>query len=118
MASDATPALIPQSSPNVGGQAGTARKGALRQRFDAAKQVALDDAMGKADSWAKSVGNGTSGVKLDDIPRLVQVLGLKLVDARRICITPEERDEYEAYRVIARNKLSPQPKLEWDGDEG
>lgn len=82
------------------------------------KQVAIDDAMGKGDSWAKQVGNGSSGVKLDDIPKLVQVLGLKLVDARRICITPEKLAEYEACRTLAGRLLSPQPaELEWPEDE-
>lgn len=117
MAADATPEPVPPSSPATGGQAGGGRKSILRQRFDAAKQVAIDDAMGKADSWAKSVGNCSSGVKLDDIARLVQVLGLKLVDARRICITPEELAEFEACRTLARGRLmGPQAKLDQDFD--
>lgn len=118
MAAHATPRPVPDALPGTGVAGVQVRKGILRERFDAMKQVAIDDAMDKKDSWAKQVGNGSSGVKLDDIARLVQILGLKLVDARRICITPEQRDEYEACRTLARGHLlGPQPKLEQDFDQ-
>lgn len=117
MAADGTPDPVPDALRNSGAPGVHGRKGPLRERFDAMKQVAIDDAMDKKDSWAKQVGNGLSGVKLDDIPRLVHVLGLKLVDARRICITPEELAEFEACRTLARGRLmGAQPKLDWDSE--
>lgn len=92
--------------------------GLLRVRFEGLKNAAIDNAMGKADSWAKGVGAGNQGVILDDVPRLMNVLGLKIVEATRICITPQERDEYEAYRTIARAHLAPPgPSLEQDFDQ-
>lgn len=118
MASDGSPTPVPSSSPDTGTAGVPTRKGVLRERFDAMKQVAIDDAMGKADSWAKQVGNGSSGVKLDDIPRLLRTLSLRLVDARRICITPEELAEFEACRTLARGRLlAPQPRLDPDSFE-
>jgi hypothetical protein len=105
MTTDATPASTPTSRPKAG---------VLRERFDGMKDIALENAMGKGESWAKKVSAGLQGVVLDDIPKLLAALELKIVDVRRICITQEERDEYEAYKVIARNKLAPAPKLEWD----
>jgi hypothetical protein len=79
------------------------------------KQVNLD--MGKGDSWAKDVRNGNQGVMLDDIPKLVAVLKLKLVDVSRVCVTPEQIAEYEAYKVIARTHLAQPPQLEQDWDK-
>jgi hypothetical protein len=117
MAADVTPSPIPDAFRSTGAGGVPGRKSVLRERFDAMKQVAIDDAMDKKDSWAKQVGNGSSGVKLDDIPRLVQILGLKLVDARRICITPEKQAEYEACRTLAARLLAPAPpKLEFDDE--
>lgn len=80
------------------------------------KDTAIDEGMGKGDSWAKKVGYANHGVLLDDIPRLIRVLGLKVVDVTRVCITPEQVQEYEAYKVIAKTHLSPPPKLEQDWD--
>lgn len=76
------------------------------------KQVTLD--MGKGDSWAKDVRSGNQGVLLDDIPKLLSVLRLKIVDAARVCITQEQIDEYEAYKTIAKAHLTPAPRLEQD----
>lgn len=94
-----------------------APRGLLRERFDAVKDTAIDDAMGKGDSWAKKVGYGDSGVKLDDIPKLLAVLGLKLVDASRVCVTREQINEYEACRTLARAHLSPPQQLDQDWDK-
>jgi hypothetical protein len=94
------------------------KKGLLRERFDAMKDTAIDDAMGMSDSWAKKVGYGNHGVLLDYIPRLIATLGLKIVDASRICITAEQIEEYEAYKVIAKRHLVPEsPKLDQDFDQ-
>lgn len=89
----------------------------LRMRFEGLKNAAIDDAMGKKDSWAKGVGNGNQGVMLDDIPKLIDVLGLKIVERSRICITPEQQAEYEACKTLAAAHLRPAPTLNWEDDQ-
>jgi hypothetical protein len=78
------------------------KKGVMRERFENFKDSALDNAMGKGDSWAKKVGYGNQGVMLDDIPRLISVLGLKLVDTGKVCV---DRAEHEAYKTLAAAHL-------------
>lgn len=106
MAADGTPIPQPIARP---------KSGAVRERFDDMKDIAIENAMGKGESWAKKVSAGLQGVVLDDIPKLLDALGLKVVDRSRICVTQEQIAEYEAYKVIARNHLAPRaPTLEWD----
>lgn len=115
MSEQGTGAATPASLPTSGAGGERPPKGLLRERFDAAKDTVIDNAVGKGESWSKKVGYGNQGVMLDDIPKFLGALGLKLVDARRICISPEQVAEYEAYKVIARNHLSPPaPALEQD----
>lgn len=115
MAADLSPTPQPESLPSSGAGPAPLRKGLLRERFEGVKDVALEQAMDKGESWARKVGDGSQGVKLDDIPRMVAALGLKLVDARRTCITPEELAEYEACKTLARGRLAPPaPKLDED----
>lgn len=106
MAADLTPAPAPRSLP---------KKGVLRERFETFKDSALDAAMGKGESWSKKVGYGDQGVKLDDIPRLLDLLGLKLVDKTKTCV---DRAEYEAYKVLAAahcaRPVTPQLEQDWD----
>lgn len=98
MSADLSPVPIPESFP---------KKGMLRERFEKMKDTAIDSAMGKGESWAKKVGYGDSGVKLDDIPRLIAVLDLKLVDVGMVCVP---REEHRAYRAIAKIHL----EQDWD----
>lgn len=86
------------------------KKGVLRERFEAMKLDAIDSAMGKGESWAKKVGYGNQGVMLDDVSRLVDVLGLKLVDKGKVCVS---REEHLAYKAIARAHL----EQDWDDPE-
>lgn len=105
MAADLTPVPAPRSLP---------KKGALRERFENFKDSALDAAMGKGESWAKKVGYGDQGVKLDDIPKLIDLLGLKLVDKSKVCV---DRAVHEAYKALAAAHLSsssPQLDQDWD----
>lgn len=74
------------------------------------KDAALDAAMGKGESWAKKVGYGTSGVLLDDIPRLLDVLGLKVVDKGKVCV---DREVYEAYKTLVGKALTEPKTLDW-----
>lgn len=73
--------------------------------------------MKAGESWAKKVRTGAQGVVLDDIPKLIEVLGLKIVSAERICITPQRLAHYQACETIAAGALNPQPTLAQDWDE-
>lgn len=105
MAADPTQISAPASRP---------KKGVLRERFEDVKDSALDDAMGKGESWAKKVGYGNQGVMLDDIPKLLEVLGFKLVDKSKVCV---DRAVHEAYKALAAahlNGTGPQLDQDWD----
>ncbi len=101
MTSDDTQTPIPNAFP---------KRGIVRERFEDFKDSALDAAMGKGDSWAKKVGYGNSGVLLDDIPKLLDALGLKVVDKSKVCV---DRAVHEAYKTIAAAHLQG-PRLEQD----
>ncbi len=102
MAADLTDFPAPNAPP---------KKGVLRERFESVKDSALDSAMNKGESWAKKVGYGNQGVMLDDIPKLVEVLGLKLVDKSKVCVN---KDVYEAYKVLAGKAITEPRTLDWD----
>lgn len=87
------------------------KRGLLRERFDAEKDSVIESALGKQESWAKKVGAGASGVMLDDIAKLIAVLGLKLVDCKKVCV---DKAVYESYRILAAAAISDPKKLEWD----
>lgn len=108
MTADLTDPAPPTSRPTLG---------VIRARFQDKQDKTIDEAMGQSESWAKKIRNNQQGVLLDNIPKLLAVLGLKVVDAARICITKEELDTFEAYKTIARNHLSPQPRLDQDFDK-
>lgn len=109
-----TDSLNPAPIP-IGGLPGDRpRKGLLRARFEAMKNDAIDGAMGKGDSWAKKVGYGDLGVKLDDMPKLISTLGLKLVERTKVCVT---REEHDAYRALARVHLNTLPSPAEDEPE-
>lgn len=118
MAAEHTPTSAPESLPSSGAAPDKRRKGLLRERFDDAKDTALELAMDKGESWARKVANGSQGVMLDDVPKLLAALGLKIVDVNRICITPRELAEYEACKTLAASHfMPPQPKLNQDFDQ-
>ena len=96
---------IPDPSPNA-----LPKRGAIRERFEAYKDAALDSAMGKGESWAKKVGYGNQGVMLDDIPKLIDILGLKVVDKNQVCVS---REKHLAYKALARLQL----EQDWDEPE-
>lgn len=114
MDSHPPPTHPPSALPTLGAAGERPPKSPLRQRFEAVKDAALDDAMKKGESWAKKVGYGNQGVMLDDIPRLIDALGFKLVDKSMVCV---DRKVHEAYRALAAAHLAastPAPQLEWD----
>jgi hypothetical protein len=106
MAGEVSPVPRPSSSGSSGteaGRGGDAAGNPLRRRLERAKAVAVESAMGKGDSWVRSIINDEAGVRLDDIPRLCAALGLKLVGADKVCV---DRDVVEALAQI-HAKLAP-----------
>lgn len=107
MATDDTDQPIPESRTTSGMGPERGRKSLLRTRFEDVKDTALENAMGKGESWARKVGSGDAGVKLDDFPKLCAALNLKIVSIERICITPAQKARYDALEVIAAQALNP-----------
>lgn len=87
--------------------------GVVAERMRKIKGAALGVAMGKSEDWARKVLDGDSGVRLDDIPVLLKALGLKSVDAAKVCIDP---DMARAYEIIVR-KATREHDLIWDDAE-
>lgn len=71
--------------------------GTIKERMRSVKNAAIGAAMGKSEDWARKVLDGDSGVLLDDIPKLLTVLGMKAVEATKVCVDP---DVAKAYQVI------------------
>lgn len=86
-------------------------KGFVWERFNAMKKTAIDCGMGHGDSWAKKVGANDSGVRLEEIQLLLDVLGLKVVDKSKVCI---DRGVLQSYFTISAAALNAPEKLRWD----
>lgn len=114
MASDSAREVTPLSFPNSGVTGERRGKGVIRERFDAEKDSVIESAMGKGESWAKKVGQGASGVMLDDIPALLKALGLRVVDVSKVCV---DKQVYESYRTLARAAITDPRSLNWDDPE-
>ena len=80
----------------------------LAERLRSAKNAAVGAALGKSEDWARKLLDGDQGVRLDDLPRLLEVLGLKVVDREKVCVHPElARAYHEVVKraVVERNLL-------------
>lgn len=86
-----------------------AEGGILRERFYAEKDAYIESALGQKDSWARAVAHGRQGVLLDDIPRLITALGLKIVDQGAVCVNPEI---FAAYKALAKAAMNQTPEIE------
>lgn len=72
------------------------RRGIVRERLEKAKREAVEMALGKEESWCTKLLNNGSGVRLDDIPLLLDALGLKAVSKEKQCVHPELARAYDA----------------------
>jgi hypothetical protein len=61
----------------------------LREAIGKLKREYIDSAMDKGDSWTTKVLNGEQGVKLDDIPKLLDILDKKIVGKDKVCVNRE-----------------------------
>lgn len=103
----------PQAFPEPGTHPALVRN-PVGERLRLAKREAIEEAMGKGESWATKIINGEAGVRLDDLPQLLAALGLKVVSEDRRCVDP---DIYEAVMLI-HERLAPNiRKLVWDDSE-
>ena len=66
-----------------------ARDNPIRLRLRAAKQAAVESAVGKGEGWTRRVLDGEQGVMLDDILSMCEVLGLKVVDSKEVTVDAE-----------------------------
>jgi len=80
---------------------------ALR-RVAAVQYDAIADALG-CDKSTVSRMFGERGIKLAELPLLLDALGWKIVNKDQHCVP---LDEFEAYRTLARIAITP--KLSWD----
>lgn len=86
----------------------------IRKQLEKAKREAVEDQIGKGESWCTKVLNGDMGVKLDDIPGLCAALGLKIVSTDKRCV---DADVYDAVLKI-HERLAPHVRrLVWDDAE-
>lgn len=92
---------------------GIQSKNIVRERFDAEKDSAIESALTKAEGWARDIGSGRAGVKLDDILPLLNAIGLKAVERTKCCV---DRETYNAYRLLAQRHLNNPPQLEWEDE--
>jgi len=88
--------------------------GKIRNALRTLKKAAIAGHMDKDDTWVQKVESGQSGVLLDDIPRLLNALGYKIVASDRVCV---DRETYNAVMVL-HAKLAPRiPDLIWEDAE-
>jgi hypothetical protein len=85
----------------------------LRERLGNSKSEWLAGVMDKDDSWVRKLRNGECGILLADLPALMAALGLKVVDASKVCIDPEIAKSYE---VIVRRMTAERSLLMEDAE--
>jgi len=101
MAASSSPAH-PPASPSKGTEGGRPVK-VIAVAFRNANRAAVETALGKGDSWCKSIAGANAGVMLDDIDDLLDALGYKAVRKGKRCVDPELLASYETIvrRAIA-----------------
>ena len=88
-------------------------KGIVRERLERTKRESVESALGKGESWVTKLLNNGSGICVDDLPLLLDFLGLKVVDKSKVCVDPEIA---HAYDVIVRKKLESHSLLYDDAE--
>jgi hypothetical protein len=109
MAEVSTPAIV-TSFPTSGVTTESPRN-IVADRLRNAKREAIEAALGKGESWCTKLLAGDSGVRLVDLPALLNELGLKVIDKTKYCV---DRQVYESYRTIATKAMNAPQSLVWD----
>lgn len=89
------------------------KTGVIRERLRNIKHAAIGVALGKSEDWARKVLDDESGVRLEDLPKLLDALELKVVDRAKVCIHP---DLARAYETIVR-RATADHELLWEDAE-
>jgi hypothetical protein len=74
----------------------------ILRRLAAVSQAAVARQCGWTESHTSRIASSQAGVKLDELGRYLEVLGLRLVDKEARLV---DQDEYHALRVLARKAL-------------
>lgn len=85
----------------------------LLERLRNAKREAVEQHMGKGESWCKKLIANESGILVEDLPQLMAFFGLKVVRADWRCIDPELLRSYE---TLARKAINDRRLLEDDAE--
>lgn len=88
--------------------------GIVWERLRGQKMSAVSEVLGKDESWARKVSNRECGVLIDEIPRLLDALGLKAVEKSRVCV---DREYLAGLRRIAGLALTEPQRLQEDWDQ-
>lgn len=83
----------------------------ILQRLATVKNQAVAEAIGKDESTISRIVSGESGIKVSDLQSFLAALSLKCVDVNQYCVPKEE---YEAYRTLARIEMSRQLEQDWE----
>ena len=86
----------------------------LSQRLAKRSLADLCAALNKDDSTASRIRSGESKLTIEEFSKLLQFLGLKLVDTNRVCVA---RETYESLAHIASKAMRDEAtarKLMWD----
>lgn len=91
----------PAASPSKGTDGG--RPGTLAQLLRNCDRAALESALDKGDTWARSIINGNAGIMIDDLDAVIDFFERKLSHKRLRCVDPDLLTSYETIvrRVVA-----------------
>lgn len=71
------------------------KPGTIRELLGKAKREAVEEQLGKGESWVTKVLNNGAGVMVDDIEMLIGALGYKIVPLSKVCVNPNLAKAYE-----------------------
>lgn len=83
----------------------------ILRRLARLKNHEVAKAMGRDPSLVSRIASEELGVKLSDLHPFLLALGLKLVDANKVCV---DRSVYESYKTLAVTALTEPAKLHWE----
>ncbi|MCA3065446.1 MAG: hypothetical protein ING73_00760 [Rhodocyclaceae bacterium] len=87
----------------------------ILRRLAAVKNVNVAEAVGCHETTIGRIASGELGIKINDVDRFFAALGLKVVDASRICV---DADEYAAFRSLAKKYVDQTARqLDWGEEE-
>ena len=89
----------------------------LSQRLSKRSLADLCAALNKDDSTASRIRSGESKLTIEEFAKLLPFLGLKLVDAKRVCV---DRETYESMAHMVSKAMRDETtarRLMWDTED-